>query len=210
MSTPSADTAAGPAPKGRATRRRGDALTRAIYLTTLTELAETSFEELGFDRIASRTGTGKASLYRRWATPAELVMDALTDPVSGFGEPAKPETGALRTDLLVLLRGLARALDEPHGRALRPLMTQRSRHPELYERVRALILRPRQELLLSLLRAAADRGEVRPAAVTDRVAAVGPRLVVAEQMDTGAVSAADVEAIVDEVLMPLISTAPGR
>ncbi|WP_371783481.1 TetR-like C-terminal domain-containing protein [Streptosporangium subroseum] len=209
MATSSAAPAADPMPKGRATRRRGDALTRAIYLTTLIELAETSFEELSFDKIASRTGTGKASLYRRWTTPAELVLDALTDPVSGFGEPVKPETGALRTDLVALLHGLAQVLDEPHGRALRPLMTQRPRHPELYDRVRTLIVQPRQEIILGLLRAAADRGEVRPAAVTARVAAVGPRLVVAEQMDIGTVSAADVEAIVDEVLIPLIST-PSR
>ncbi|MEU6408120.1 TetR/AcrR family transcriptional regulator [Microbispora sp. NPDC046933] len=202
-------TAGDAAPGTRQTRRRGDALTQAVYRATLDELAEVGFEGLRFDKIASRAGTGKAALYRRWSTPAELVMAALTDPSAGFGgEMTVPATGALRTDLVALLGNLARTLDEPHGRALRPLLSQRSRHPELYAQIRTVILKPRQAFLRDLLRAAADRGEVRPAAVTDRIASVGPKMVVMEHMDAGVVTAADVEAIVDEVLMPLISATP--
>ncbi len=193
------------------TRRRGDALVRAILEAALAELAETSFEELSFEKVAARARTGKAALYRRWATPEDLVLAALTDPDAGFGETRPPETGTLRGDLLALLGGLARVLDEPHGRALRPLITQRARHPELFARVRALVLRPRQELILGLLADAAERGEARPAAVTARVAAVGPRLVLVEHMEAGTVTAAEVTAIVDEVLLPLVTPpAPGR
>jgi AcrR family transcriptional regulator len=186
-----------------ATRRRGAELTRAIYLTTLTELADSSFEELSFDKIAAKAGAGKASLYRRWSTPAELVLAALTDPVTGFEETPEPRTGFLRSDLITLLTGFARELDEPRGRALRPLITQRPRHPELYERLFKLLVRPRQELLLNVLRAAAERGEADPLAVKRRIAAVGPRLVIAEHIHSGSVPAREVEAIVDEVLLPL-------
>lgn len=201
MSPSSADTS----PPPRATRRRGASLTGAIYLIALEELAETSFDKLSFDKIAASAGTGKASLYRRWATPAELVLDALSDPVAGFGEAREPETGSVRTDLLVVLGGLARTFELPLGRAFVPLVTQRARHPELHARVRSLIIQPRQDVALRILAAAAERGEVDPAAVTPRIAAVGPRLVIADHMDHGAVSAAEVEAIVDEVLMPLIT-----
>lgn len=48
-----------------ATRRRGESLVRAIHLAALCELADTSLEELSFDKIAARAGTGKAVLYRR-------------------------------------------------------------------------------------------------------------------------------------------------
>ncbi|MGX6603469.1 TetR/AcrR family transcriptional regulator [Micromonosporaceae bacterium Da 78-11] len=192
----------------RATRRRGADLNRAIYRTALDELAETSFEELSFDRIATRAQTGKAALYRRWSTPAELILDALTDPVSGFPQTAEPATGALRTDLIFLLTDFARALQEPHGRAMRPLMTQRVRHPELYERVRELIIMPRHTMLIRLLSEAAERGEVRPDAAIDRIAGVGPRLVVGASMDVGPVTDAEIEAIVDEILLPLIRPAP--
>jgi len=128
---------AGAGARGRGgARRRGDALTGAIYRAVLDELARTSFEELSFDKIAPAAGTGKAALYRRWSTPAELVMAALNDPATGFGEvPAPPGTGTLRGDLIALLTGLAGSLGEPRGRALRPLIAQRRRHPGLFDEV---------------------------------------------------------------------------
>jgi AcrR family transcriptional regulator len=176
------------------TRRRGDDLVRAIYASTLVELAGSSFEELSFEKIALRARTGKAALYRRWSSPADLVLAALADPVAGFAETPPPRTGSLRGDLLVLLGGLARVLDEPHGRALLQLITQRQRHPELFERVRDLVLRPRQDLILELL------GE----AGTALIAAVGPRLVLVQHIESGSVGEAEVAAIVDEVLLPLV------
>jgi AcrR family transcriptional regulator len=176
------------------TRRRGDALVRAVYSSTLAELAEAGFEELSFEKIALRARTGKAALYRRWSSPADLVLAALADPVAGFGETPPPHTGSLRGDLLVLLGGFARVLDEPHGRALVQLITQRQRHPALFDRVRDLVFRPRQDLILQLL------GE----AGTPRIAAVGPRLVLVGHIESGSVTEAEVEAIVDEVLLPLV------
>ncbi|WP_328615985.1 TetR/AcrR family transcriptional regulator [Amycolatopsis sp. NBC_00355] len=176
------------------TRRRGDDLLRAIYSSTLAELAEGSFEELSFEKIALRAHTGKAALYRRWSTPADLVLAALADPVAGFAETPPPRTGSLRGDLLVLLGGLARVLGEPHGRALVQLITQRRRHPELFERVRDLVLRPRQDLILDLL---GERG-------TARLAAVGPRLVLVAHLESGPVPGTEIAAIVDEVLLPLV------
>ena len=187
----------------RATRRRGDALTRAVYLATLEELALTSFEELAFDKIALRAGTGKSALYRRWSTPEELVLAALTDPAVGFGQPATPDTGTLRGDLTALLGSFARVLDEPHGRALRPLMSQRLRHPELFDQVHLLVVQPQQRIMLDVLQRAADRGEADPGRVTPRVASVGPRMIVIESMQQGTVDLTEVEAIISEVLLPL-------
>lgn len=190
-----------------ATRRRGDSLVRAIHLAALCELADTSLEELSFDKIAARAGTGKAVLYRRWQTPAELVLDALTDPGAGFGAPPQPDTGSLRADLIEVLRDHARALDEPRGRALRPLMTQRPRHPELYAEVYRLIVQPRLEATLGILRAAAERGEVAAEAVTERVASVGTGMIIMQHMTQGFIPDAEIEALVDEILLPLV-TAP--
>ncbi|MFJ2829350.1 TetR/AcrR family transcriptional regulator C-terminal ligand-binding domain-containing protein [Streptomyces sp. NPDC087263] len=167
------------------------------------ELALTSFEELAFDRIALRAGTGKSSLYRRWSTPKELVLAALTDPVVGFGWPLTPDTGTLRGDLTALLGSFACILEEPRGRALLPLMSQRARHPELYEQVHRLVIQPHQHIVLDVLRRAADRGEIDPCHVTPRVASVGPRLIIVESMDTGTVGRAEVDAIISEVLLPL-------
>jgi AcrR family transcriptional regulator len=199
-----------PAPPPRVpARRRGEALTGAIGLATLEELARTSFEELSFDKIAAAAGTGKAALYRRWSTPAELVMAALADPATGFGDvPAAPGTGALRSDLIILLSHLARALEEPRGRALRPLIAHRHRHPELFEHVHRLVIRPHLAVLLTVLRQAAERGEAAPERVTERIAALGPRLVTLQSWEHDHVEPREVEALVDEILLPLLRSRP--
>lgn len=190
---------------GAATRRRGAELVQAIYRATLEELAATSFEELSFERIAPRAGTGKSVLYRRWNTTAELVLAALKDHDVGLGRPLVPDTGTLRGDLLVLLTAFARVLDEPRGRALRPLLTQRGRHPELFGQVMDQVVLPHQAVILDRMRLAVDRGQAAPGRATARTAAIGPRLIVAESIDRGTVPDAEVEAVVDEVLLPLLA-----
>jgi len=188
-----------------ATRRRGAELTQAIYRATLEELAATSFEELSFEKIAPRAGTGKSVLYRRWSTTAELVLAALKDEDAGLGRPLVPDTGTLRGDLLVLLTTFARVLDEPRGRALRPLLTQRPRHPELFAQVMDQVILPHRIVLLDCIRTAVDRGQAAPERATARTAAIGPRLIVAESIDRGTVPDAEVRAVVDEVLLPLLA-----
>jgi AcrR family transcriptional regulator len=192
-------------------RRRGSALTEAIFRATLDELARTSFAELSFDRIATTAGTGKAALYRRWSTPAELVLAALTDPVAGYGHtPDPPGTGSLRTDLIELLTGFVRTLDEPRGRALRPLLASRHRHPELLDEVWRAIIGPAHDLLMRVLHEAAGRGEADPARVNDRAAEVGPRMLLVEAWRTGAPGDAEVAAVVDEILLPLLRPSGGQ
>jgi AcrR family transcriptional regulator len=192
-------------------RRRGTELTTAIYRATLDELARTSFDELTFERIAVAAGTGKAALYRRWSTPAELVTAALADPDTGLGGHLDPPaTGTLRGDLVALLTGLAAALDEPRGQVLRPLVAQRHRHPGLYESVERVVLAPHLGQLMDVLRAAAERGEAWPERVTERVAGAGPKLVLMEAWQHGPVGRDDVEAIVDEVLLPILGREPIR
>lgn len=194
-----------PALAGKSTRRRGQALTQAIYEATFEELADTGFQGLAFDKIAARAGTGKSALYRRWSTPAELALAALADPVAGFGTPVVPDTGTLRGDLIATLGAFARVLDEPRGRALLPLLTQRARHPELFAQVQRLVTLPHQKILLGMLHVAVDRDEADPRCVTPRVASVGPRMVFAELMARGTVPEEEVHAIVDEVLLPLMA-----
>ncbi len=180
-------------------------LTQAIYRATLEELAATSFEELSFERIAPKARTGKSVLHRRWSSTEELVLAALKDYDAGLGRPLVPDTGTLRGDLLVLLTAFARVLDEPRGRALRPLMTQRPRHPELFDQVMEQVILPHRAVLLDCMRTAVDRGQAAPERATARTAAIGPRLIVAESIDRGTVSDAEVQAVVDEVLLPLLA-----
>jgi AcrR family transcriptional regulator len=184
------------------TRRRGSDLTSAVYAAVLAELAETSVEELTFERIAARAGAGKASLYKRWATIDEIVLAAMVDAEQGAPELHHEPTGDLRTDLVAILTAFGTSLGEMRGRALWPVMTQREKHQDLYDKARALLVLPRQALLRRAFEHAAERGDIDRTVITPRLLSAGPRFLILEQADKARVTRRDVEALVDEIILP--------
>jgi AcrR family transcriptional regulator len=194
---PAADHRKGP-------RRRGDALTAAIFEATLAELAEVGYAELTMERVASRARASKGSLYRRWSNRAELVVDAMHHARPRHVEA--PDTGSVRADLLGYLRAIAELLNGADGEASRGLMVEAVRDPELMAVVRTRFITPGIERVLDVLRRGAVRGEVRPTALTHRIAGVGPGLLRQQFMIYGSPIPDEVVVeLVDDVLMPLIS-----
>jgi AcrR family transcriptional regulator len=184
------------------TRRRGSNLTSAVYAAALAELAETSVEELTFERIAARAGAGKASLYKRWATTDEIVLDAMVDAEQRAPELHHEPTGDLRTDLVAILTGFATSLGDVRGRALWPVMAQREKHQDLYDKARTLLVLPRQALLRRAFQQAAARGDIDPTVITPRLISTGPRFLILEHAEQGRVTHRDVEALVEEIILP--------
>ncbi|MQA86063.1 MAG: TetR family transcriptional regulator [Streptosporangiales bacterium] len=188
-------------------RRRGDTLHNAIFEATLEELAEVGYAELTMERVAARARASKASLYRRWSSRAELVADAVRHVAPSRDE--LPDTGDVRTDLLALLRYAASWLSGPAGEAARGLIAEALRDPELTKAVRARFIESGSDFVLDILRRGATRGEVRPGALTPRVAAVGPALLRQHFLIHGApVPDEVIVEIVDDVLMPLVRSNP--
>jgi AcrR family transcriptional regulator len=96
---------------GRSARVRS-----AVLGATAEVLAEGGYGLLSVDEVAARAGVHKTTIYRRWATKPDLVLDALlsrSDTVVQF-----PESGDLESDLLVFLRSVATNLASPLGGAL--------------------------------------------------------------------------------------------
>ncbi len=185
-------------------RRRGPELEQAIYDATLSELGQHGLESLTMEGVASAARTGKAVLYRRWATKEDLVLDAV-----GCTMPSPDDvgasTGSLRDDLLRSLGRMAEFVSSPHGRVTRSLLaTAEPDHP-LLEMTRTRLIEPRLEHTRSLIAAAVERGEARPGTATIRLAQVGPALVLQRFMLWGSVDQAEVRSIVDDVLLPLLS-----
>jgi AcrR family transcriptional regulator len=189
------------AERGRGTRRRGDALLEAIYAAVMEELADVGFAALSIERVAERAGTGKASIYRRWPTRLELVLDAIDHVMPVYDDV--PDTGNVRDDLLVVLRRIATIMGSREGAAAKACVD--GTDDELARAVRERLLPPRKAMMLSILQRAADRAEVRAGAVTQRIAETGPMLLHGELLQRGApISDEAVVAIVDEVLLPLL------
>ncbi|MBV8934058.1 MAG: TetR/AcrR family transcriptional regulator [Kutzneria sp.] len=186
-------------------RRRGDELNRAIFTATMAELLESGYAKLTMDRVAERARTSKASLYRRWPSRVELALDTV---LHHFPDAASlPNTGDLLTDLVAALRLLADTFTGSVGTVVRSMMADIELDPELGRHLRVRAPDQRNEAFLSLLRRAAMRGEARGDKLTQWIAGLGPALL-REHITLHGVPVPDVviEEIVDEVLLPLVST----
>jgi AcrR family transcriptional regulator len=70
----------------------------AVLEATLAELAAGGYPALSFEGIARRAGVNKTTLYRRWGTRENLILDALLE--LGRERVPIPDTGSLRQDLV--------------------------------------------------------------------------------------------------------------
>jgi len=188
----------------RGPRRRGDALLGAIFEATLAELAESGYSELTMERVANRAKASKGSLYRRWSSRVELVVDAI-DHAKPY-ELDGPDTGSTREDMLHMLRKLATVNSGAPGEASHGIMFEVLRNPELLQVARTRLIEPVRATVLEILRRGAVRGEVRTAALTYRIASVGPDLLRQHRLIYGSpIPDSVIIELVDEVLMPLIT-----
>jgi AcrR family transcriptional regulator len=95
---------------------RGSKVRTAVLAATLTELAETGYAALSVDDVARRAGVHKTTIYRRWQTRENLVVEALAEQMtSGI---AVPDTGDVATDLRELSRAFVGWMAGPSGRAM--------------------------------------------------------------------------------------------
>jgi AcrR family transcriptional regulator len=101
---------------GIRTGGRSARIREAIHAAVLDELIERGYAALSVESVASRAGVNKTTVYRRWPTLDELLLDALTSWASD-AFPV-PETGSIETDLLALGKELASQLNGGIGREL--------------------------------------------------------------------------------------------
>jgi AcrR family transcriptional regulator len=195
-----------PAPSWAAhasTRRRGEALEHAIFDAVLQQLQAVGYVGLTMEGVAACARTGKAALYRRWPRKEDLVVDALEYALPSPSD--LPDHGDVRDDLLDLLRRMTAMLNSPAGCALQCLMSETERDESFARLLHERVKEPRRRMFLDLLTRGADRGQVRPAAVSQLVAEVGPALVMQRFLADGAPVPDDyLVSVVDDVVMPLL------
>jgi AcrR family transcriptional regulator len=88
----------------------------AALAATLEELAEGGYASLSLERVARRAGVHKTTLYRRWGTREELVLEAMLERAAEH--ISVPDTGSLREDLLELARTAAANASSPEVAAM--------------------------------------------------------------------------------------------
>ncbi len=182
-------------------RRRGEVLERALYEATLAELAEVGYGGLTMEGIAARAHTGKAALYRRWASKCELVHAALV-----FTLPPLPELRAGRSARENLLTMLTAHRDMLAGKTAFPgldIIHQLLHEPEMRAIFADAVVGPRLKIAESILQAAVDAGDIDPATITPLTARIGAALINQHFLLTGVPpNRRELALIVDTVIPP--------
>jgi AcrR family transcriptional regulator len=148
-------------PTRRPGRPRDTHRDEAILSATIEILNAEGYAGLTIDGVAARAGVGRPTIYRRWASKAELVVAALTDTV----HIAVPDvdTGSLRRDLVAMQRRQIALMNSPESRRITAgLVADLATDPDLGHRYVSEYLAPRRAIVFRVLQRAVDRGELAP------------------------------------------------
>jgi AcrR family transcriptional regulator len=121
--------------QGVRTGGRSARVREAVLSAVLHELEASGITGLSVEAVASRAGVNKTTIYRRWPTLDDLLVDALTE----WSEDANPvpDTGSIEAALLTVGRQLANQLNAGVGRQIAAVvLTAGLRSPQLRDATR--------------------------------------------------------------------------
>ena len=144
--------------RGVRTGGRSARVREAILAATFDELVDWGYAALSMEAVATRAGVHKTTLYRRWPTLDDLLLDALLT-WSQDAVPV-PDTGTVDSDLLALGGQLADVLNDGVGRQIAAfVLTAGLRSDRLTEATRQYFDHQAQRAV-PIVRRAVDRGEL--------------------------------------------------
>lgn len=158
-------------------RKRDHTRDPEILEAALAVLAETGYDGMTIDMVAARAKAGKATLYRRWPSKAELVLDAVACLKKVDTDPARlPDTGSLRGDLVAMVKPHSIEDGERKLQIMAGLMSMLNSSPELVDMATAAIVDPRVAVNRIFLRRAMERGEIPADCDVETLALVTPSM----------------------------------
>ncbi|MBM2614538.1 TetR/AcrR family transcriptional regulator C-terminal ligand-binding domain-containing protein [Actinoplanes sp. LDG1-06] len=161
-------------PPSRGGRKRDHSRDAVILEATLDVLAESGFDGMTIDMVAVRAGAARATVYRRWPTKIDLVLDAVKRLAPGPAELERlPDTGSLRGDLVASMQPDTSEESERRVRVVAGLQSIAERNEDIAAVLTGGGTEPWIEANRILIRRAVDRGEYGPVDV-DALAQVLP------------------------------------
>jgi AcrR family transcriptional regulator len=143
--------------QGVRTGGRSARVRESVLSAVLQELDANGYAALSVEAVATRAGVNKTTIYRRWPTLDDLLVDALMS----WSEDALPgqATGNIETDLLTLGRELAAQLNGGIGRQIAAVLTAGLQSSQLREATRRYFDQ-QAERAAPIVAQAIDRGEL--------------------------------------------------
>ena len=183
-------------------RPRDPSRDEAIIDAAIDALVREGYDRLTIEGVATAAGVGKATVYRRWSSKAELVIDAMAT--------LKPsvdtiDTGSLDGDIELMISISC----SPHTERLLQVMVSicsaLPREPELLEAFRTRFTEPRIARIRAMLDRAKARGELGADVDVALAASLLPSLMLQRVLTTGQPAGrAYAEQVVGSVLLPVL------
>lgn len=139
-------------------RPRSETVHRAVLDAAVELLREEGVGGLTMEGIARRAGVSKQTLYRWWASPADVVMEAATQLAAGL--VPEQDSGSLPVDLRDFVRRSVEGLAGGLAPIVAGLMAKAQLHEAFGAAFRDRFLARRRGALRRLLDRARDRGEL--------------------------------------------------
>jgi AcrR family transcriptional regulator len=186
-------------PRGRP---RDPSRDEAIIDAAVDALVREGYDRLSIEGVATAAGVGKATVYRRWSSKAELVIDAMATLKPSIDTI---DTGSLDGDIELMIAVSC----SPHSQRLIQVMVSicsaLPREPELLEAFRSRFTEPRIARITAMLERAKGRGDLGPDIDIAMAASLLPSLMLQRVITTGQPAGrAYAEQVVGSVLLPVL------
>ena len=186
-------------------RKRDHSRDGVILDATLAVLAEQGYDGTTIDLVAGRAGMARATVYRRWPTKADLVVDAVSRMSHGdVAVEQLPETGTLRGDMVAMIRPFDEEEQQVRIQAMVGLLAVAAADARLTEATKGAGIGPWIQASRLLIQRAVDRGEYPPPADLDTLAEVIPMLCVSRAVQRLPITREFSIALIDGVLLPAL------
>jgi AcrR family transcriptional regulator len=155
-----------PRPRGRPRNQDAD---REIVAATLRLLCSEGYDRTSIEAVAAEAHVTRATVYRRYATKADMVTAAVCTLAGEYDPEGSPDA---RATVTALLRSFHENVGPNDGISMvASLYLQRHEHPEMLESFRERVILPCRQRLAAVLELARERGDLRtdvnPAAIVE-------------------------------------------
>ena len=166
-------------------------------------LGDVGYGALTMDAVAAEAGVGKATIYRRWRTKQDLVVDTIAVMNQALATPV--DTGALESDVRELVHRTVDLVNGPTGTTIRSLLPSMQHQPALTEAFQEGPLKAWRDLYARMWAAAEERGEL-PGGMEQSVCAETCTALLVQRwlLTDEPVTYAYADEVLDKVVVPLL------
>jgi AcrR family transcriptional regulator len=196
--------ASGDKPRAKVGRKRDHTRDGEILDAALVVLAEQGYDGMTIDMVATHAGMARATVYRRWATKADLVLDAVSRmSQTDVDLDQLPDTGSLRGDMTAMIIPFDDEQQQVRIHAIAGLLSLAKTDERLAEAAAGSGIGPWIAANRILMQRAVDRGEFPPADI-DTLAEVIPMLCVSRAVQRLPITREFSLALIDGVIIPAL------